>query len=240
MSATRAEGNAEAAPADAASGTASGTTTTTTMKTVKVMLGSSSKWRAKLVAGVLPEGFELFPEQVAPDIDEKAIRRDDPHELVTAIAQAKTDRLLEILDARPAEAARPDVVICADQVIVFDGTVREKPVDAAEAKSHLQSYGAEDKPAECTTGLVVTNLATRKRVNGVDVATQAFKPIPDDVADALIAKGDIMYCAGSFVAEDPLLEPYLGERNGEMESVQGMPVRLTQDLLRQSMQTDES
>jgi len=197
-----------------------------------VMLGSSSKWRAKLVAGTLPEGFTLFPEQIAPDIDEKAIRREDPHELVTAIAQAKTDRLLEILDAKPEGSAKPDLLICADQVIVFDGTIREKPEDVAQAKSHLQSYGANGKPAECTTGLVVTNLKTGERANGVDVAKQFFKPIPDDVADALIAKGDIMYCAGSFVAEDPLLEPYLGDLEGEFESVQGMPVKMTQDLLK--------
>ena len=58
-----------------------------------VMLGSSSKWRRALVAGVLPEGFAMFDEQLSPDIDEKAIRRDDPAEMVLAIAHAKADKL---------------------------------------------------------------------------------------------------------------------------------------------------
>lgn len=198
-----------------------------------VMLGSSSKWRASLIAGALPAGFALHAERLSPDIDEKAIRRDDAKEMVVAIAQAKTDRLLELLRERPP-TPMPDFVLCADQVIVFDGTAREKPESAEQCKAHLQSYGLQDKPAECTSGLVVTHLASGVRCAGVDVAVQHFKPVPDDVADALIAKGDVMYCAGSFVAEDELLQPFLGERIGEIESVQGMPIALTCKLLHQA------
>ena len=56
-------------------------------------------------------------------------------------------------------------------------------------------------------------------------------PDPDAVADALIARGEIMSCAGSFVVEDPDLKPYLGEREGELSSVQGLPAQLTRELL---------
>jgi septum formation protein len=43
-----------------------------------------------------------------------------------------------------------------------------------------------------------------------------------------------MYCAGSFVVEDPLLQPFLGKREGELESVQGMPIALTNKLLEEA------
>lgn len=68
------------------------------------------------------------------------------------------------------------------------------------------------------TSLVVTNQRAGKRVETVDVARQHFKPIPEDVIDALIAKGDVLYSAGGFTVEDPLLAPYLGTREGTEDS----------------------
>merc|ERR1712137_118691 len=122
------------------------------MKTV--MLGSSSKWRAALIKDVLAEGFQLFSERLSPDIDEKAIRRKDPKEMVLAIANAKADALVKVLQGRSSNDDKPDLLLCADQVIVFDGVAREKPVSKAQCKEHLQSYGLQKKPAECTSGLV--------------------------------------------------------------------------------------
>jgi len=49
-------------------------------------------------------------EIVSPDIDEKAIRRDDPRELVEAIAQAKMDAVLQKIDGDA-------IVITSDQVL---------------------------------------------------------------------------------------------------------------------------
>jgi septum formation protein len=209
---------------------------------VQVMLGSSSKFRAQLIAGALPDGYVLTPERLSPDIDEKAIRRPEARDLVLAIAHAKADRLIEMLNAQQADLSDgeapkgvdPDLFICADQVIQFRDEIREKPVDEAQAKAHLQSYGNEGVPAVCVSGLVVVNRRTGKRVCGVDIAIQHFERVPDGVADALIAKRDIMYCAGSFVAEDTLLQPFLGKRTGEIESVQGMPIALTRELLREA------
>ena len=50
-----------------------------------VMLASSSRWRRALMAEILPEGFKLAENPISPDIDEKAIRRDDPEDMVKAI-----------------------------------------------------------------------------------------------------------------------------------------------------------
>lgn len=68
------------------------------------------------------------------------------------------------------------------------------------------------------TSLVVTNKKAGKRVEVVDIARQYFDPIPEDVIDALIAKGDVLYSAGGFTVEDPLLAPYLGTREGTEDS----------------------
>lgn len=81
------------------------------------------------------------------------------------------------------------------------------------------------------TSVVVTNTITGHRVHGTDIARQHFRPIPDDVVDKLIAKGDIMYCCGGFMIDDPLLFPYLGEREGDEDSIIGMPLALLRDLI---------
>ena len=51
---------------------------------MNIILGSSSPSR-KIVLEAMGFAFTT----ISPDIDERVIRRDDPRELVTAIAQAK-------------------------------------------------------------------------------------------------------------------------------------------------------
>ena len=66
---------------------------------------------------------------------------------------------------------------------------------------------------------------------GVDVAQQYFKPIPEEVIEALIAKGDVMYCCGGFMIDDVLIEPYLAERVGDEDSILGLPMKLLRELM---------
>jgi len=84
--------------------------------------------------------------------DEKAIRLQQPQQLVMALAHAKADAILQRLQQQqqqqqpsgsfPAAAAssggepsRPSntFLITCDQVVVHDGQIREKPEDAQEA-----------------------------------------------------------------------------------------------------------
>jgi len=199
-----------------------------------VLLASASKARRAIVASVLPDGVDLADEFISPDIDERAIRRDDPEAMVLAIAHAKADRAVELLSARTGGARMPDLIICADQVVLFGSEVREKPVDKAQAKTHLMSYGLQGKPAVCVTAVVV--VCGTLRLDGVDRAEQHFTAMPEQVCEALVAKGDVMQSAGSFVVEDPDVAPYLGERRGELSSIRGLPGKLTRRLLVEAME----
>jgi hypothetical protein len=93
----------------------------------------------------------------------------------------------------------------------------QKPQDEAECRAYLRSY--RNFPVMTVTALVVTNLsAGGSRVSVVDVAKQYFRDVPDDIIDALIAKGDVLHSAGGVTVEDPLLAPYLAERIGTEDS----------------------
>jgi septum formation protein len=159
-------------------------------------------------------------------IDERAIRSQDPGALTLALAHAKADALLPHIH-------EPALLITSDQVVVWQGTIREKPVYAEEARAFLRSYA--ESPAETVTAVVVTNTATGLRQQGVDRATVWFRRIPEEVIAQVIAQGDIFAHAGGFSITDPLLEAYIDRVDGTAESVIGLPTALTRQLLRAAM-----
>ncbi|MFA6603480.1 MAG: Maf family protein [Patescibacteria group bacterium] len=187
---------------------------------MKIILGSGSKWRAKIFAQL---GLEF--ETMAPEIDEKAIRRDDPQELVLAIAEAKSRALRDRIQG-------PALLITSDQVVAVGGRVLEKPRDEAEAREFMRRAG--DHPAETITSINIFNTETGRSVQGVDAVRIFMTGLPDAVIDALIAKGDVFTCAGGIDIEDPLVQPYIKKIEGDLDSVIGLPLKLTRQLLEEA------
>ena len=67
------------------------------------------------------------------------------------------------------------------------------------------------------------------------MAKQWFHPVPDEIVDQVIEKGDIMYCAGGFMIDEPLLFPYLAQREGDEEAILGLSSALLVKLLQQDL-----
>lgn len=185
---------------------------------LKLILGSSSASR-KLVLEKAGFDFEIM----TADIDEKAIRHDDYSVLPLLIANAKADALLP----RITESA---LLVTADQIVVFDGELREKPVSKDEARRYLKSY-TSDKSAETISAVVVVNTQNGKRCDGVDIAKTYFKEMPDDVIDRLIEDGKVMNASGAFITEDPVIDRFVDRMEGEPDSVMGLPMKLLLDLI---------
>jgi septum formation protein len=185
---------------------------------MKIILGSSSKWRAK----VLDESGLKVDELMSPGIDEKAIRHDDPEKLVLALAHAKADALV----GRIQESA---LLITADQVVFCDGQIREKPKDQDEARFFLRTY--INHPAEMVNGVVVTNTKTGRRAEGVDRASISYKPTLENVINEIIANSYAMECAGALVTENPLMQAHEATSSGGSDSFMGMPIELVKRLI---------
>ncbi|MBI5793725.1 Maf family protein [Candidatus Uhrbacteria bacterium] len=122
-----------------------------------IILGSGSPSRKAVLTSM---GFAFTV--ISPDIDEKTIRSDDPRELVSLIAQAKMDAVLQKVDSEA-------IVICSDQVMVVGGKVREKPSSKEEAYAFLSTFSTQ--PQTATSCTVVCNTATGKRVSAIDEVT---------------------------------------------------------------------
>lgn len=185
--------------------------------TLPVILGSQSYCRKE----VFEQHGMKFTVTTA-DIDEKAIRFDDPTELTLTLAKAKAAAIL-------SKITEPVLLVTSDQVVTYQNVIREKPETDDEAREFLRSYA--QNPAETVTSVAVTNTATGKQVTGTDIATIYFKPIPEEVIEEYIATKDPFSQAGAFNHNHPLLAPYVGKIDGEGESISGLPWTLTKQLL---------
>ncbi len=184
---------------------------------MKLILGSQSESR-RLALSQAGYEFTIMPA----DIDEKAIRDTDYERLPLLIARAKAIALLpRILE---------DVIlITADQVVVCNGELREKPESVQQAREYLESYA--QYPAQTNSAVVVTNTKSGEQAEGVDIATVRFKPIPPDFIDRLIRDESILNSAGAFVIEHPILSQYIHYIDGTFDSVMGLPIEFTESLI---------
>lgn len=185
---------------------------------MNLILGSASVYRKKR----LEEAGYSFSTMTA-DIDEKAIRTNDFKKLPLLLAHAKADALLPRI-------SEPSILITSDIIVVCNGELREKPDSIEQAYRFLKSYSLY--PAETYDAVVVTNTETLKRAEGLDIAMVHFKEIPDDVIHELIEKEATMRVAGGFTIDDQLLQKYVDHIEGEVDSVLGLPLQLTQNLIK--------
>ena len=110
----------------------------------RIILGTASSSR-RFVMDQLVKDYSFSYDVIKADIDEKAIRHEQPQQLVLALAHAKADAIIQQLQQQqPAaggssgssdgsSAAGQELLITCDQVVVHDGQIREKPEDVAEA-----------------------------------------------------------------------------------------------------------
>ncbi|XP_021901495.1 uncharacterized protein LOC110817320 isoform X2 [Carica papaya] len=130
-------------------------------------------------------GYE-FTVMIA-DIDEKCIRKEKPEDLVMALAEAKADAIVSKLQTvnnqeLDSEAifliaadtvepimqrlpigdsvleADPKLLITCDQVVVYEGVIREKPSCEEEAREFIKGYSGRN--AATVSSVMITNLKT--------------------------------------------------------------------------------
>ena len=166
---------------------------------------------------------------IKADIDEKALgdRTDASRakELVLLLAHAKADAVLPKV---PLEH-QSEILLTADQVVVHEGRILEKPRNRLEAQQFIEGYGRS--PCSTVGSIVLTDIATGRRVGGVDSATIYFDPIPPAIVTELLDEGEVLNCAGGLMVEHPKVLPYRRRIEGTEASVMGLSLELLDALL---------
>ncbi|XP_047952611.1 7-methyl-GTP pyrophosphatase-like isoform X2 [Salvia hispanica] len=223
----------------------------------EIILGSSSKARREILAEM---GYDFTI--LSADIDEKSIRKEKPEDLVMALAEAKADAIMMKLDrtAQVEDISRPTLLITADtghdcngiamvrtsylklslylhligiKVVVYQGTIREKPTSAEEARQFIRDYSGGS--GEVVGSVVVTNLVTGSRKGGWESAEVYFLEIPDEVIDSLIEEGITFNVAGGLMLEHPLILPLVDTVVGTADCVMGLSKTLTEKLMQEAL-----
>ncbi|CAN6482040.1 unnamed protein product [Victoria cruziana] len=196
----------------------------------KIVLGSKSRSRQQILADM---GYEFTV--MTADIDEKAIRRDNPEELVMALAEAKADAIISKLGTNISKEvnAEPVLLITADIVVVHGGVIREKPSSKEEAWEFIKGYSGSH--TSTVGSVLVTNLKTGCRKGACDRAEVYFHEIPDEVIDNLISEGVVLNVAGGLLVEHPLVWPFVEAVVGTSDSVMGLHKALTESLIQEAL-----
>ncbi|XP_009103516.1 7-methyl-GTP pyrophosphatase isoform X2 [Brassica rapa] len=192
----------------------------------KLILGSQSMARKKIL-GEMGYDFTI----VTADIDEKAIRRDNPQDLVVALAQAKADEIISKLGGQSqfAQDPLPTLLITADTVVVYKGVIREKPTSKEEARQFIKGYSGSH--GGVVGSVIISNLKTGVQRAGWDKAEVYFREIPAKVIDDLIDDSITFKVAGGLTLEHPLISPFIDTVVGGVDTVMGLPKELTEKFI---------
>ncbi|VAH94872.1 unnamed protein product [Triticum turgidum subsp. durum] len=193
----------------------------------KIILGSSSPARRAILSDM---GYQFAT--MSADIDERAIRREKPEELVKALAEAKADAIkLNLVDGcgDGDSRDRPTLLITSDQ-----GAIRERPRSTEEAREFIKGYSGDR--AFAVNYVLVTNLSTGGRKGGWDIPEICFHHIPHEFIEEIVKEGDMTCVAGGLKLTHPSVLPFIRELVGTADSVRGLPRELTEKLIRESLE----
>lgn len=192
---------------------------------MKIILGSQSVGRKQMM-----EEMGLEFEVMVSGIDEKAIRFEDPSELVKALAKAKAEALLSRIN-------EPALLITSDQVAVCEGEIREKPANEGEARRFLESYSRF--PVRTVTAVTVTDTGNGRQITEVDIATVRFSQFTSEEIEAFIASEEAFGLAGAFTIEGEVWKKHILGIEGTRDSVIGLPKELTRRLIAEIINNKE-
>jgi septum formation protein len=153
------------------------------------------------------------------DVQELRLPRESPGAYAQRLARDK---------ARVVPGA---LVLGADTIVVVDGEVLEKPVNAEDALRMLRRL--QGRTHQVITAIAL--IAHWRTFQASDTTQVTFRPAEDDLLRAYIATGEPMDKAGAYGIQG--YGAALVERiEGDFFSVMGLPVRLVLDLLKQAGQ----
>ncbi|XP_037427715.1 7-methyl-GTP pyrophosphatase-like isoform X2 [Triticum dicoccoides] len=168
----------------------------------KIILGSSSPARRAILSNM---GYQFTTKSA--DIDERAIRREKPEELVKAIAEAKADAIKLNLVEGCGDGDfrdRPTLLITSDQ-----GAIRERPRSTEEATEFIRGYSGDR--AFAVNYVLVTNLSTGGTKGGWDIPEICFHHIPHEFIEEIVKERDMTCVAGGLKLTHPSVLPFIKE-----------------------------
>ncbi len=180
-----------------------------------ILASTSEARRALLVAAALP--FRC----VAPELPELRPPGLAPADLAEALALGKAREV-----ARRHEEA---LVLGADQILLIDGEVLEKPKDVDGARAQLRRL--RGKTHVLTTGFAILCEKTHALRVEHELTRMTMRMVADDEIERYLATGEWQGCVGSYRVEGRGIK--LFQRiEGDLMNARGLPMVRVLNALR--------
>ena len=177
----------------------------------RLILASGSPRRAELLTAA---GIAFIVQ--AADIDE-----------TPRPGEAAPDYALRLAREKAAGVCGP-LVLAADTIVVLDGEIMGKPVDAADAIRMLQALSGREHD-------VITAVSLRRddvELFQAETTRVSFVPLSEAEVREYVASGEPMDKAGAYGIQG-LASRYVDRIDGSYSNVVGLPMALVYRLLRE-------
>lgn len=183
----------------------------------RLILASTSPRRKQLLEQIGLE-FEVIPS----DYEEDMTLQLAPEELVKLLARGKA---IEIADKYPDA-----IVIGADSIVAFEGSVFGKPKTETEAREMLRELSG--KMNQVITGTAVLCRETSQEFVVASPSNVHLVHMSEQDIDEYIATGEPMDKAGAFAVQGKGAK-YIERIEGDYTAVVGLPLPLLWQILKQ-------
>ena len=175
---------------------------------MELVLASASPRRKALL-----EAAGVVCTVIPADVDETPEPGETPSAHVRRLARAKA---LEVARSEPHA-----VILGADTVVVIDGDILGKPVDAADARDMLRRLSG--RVHQVYTGVALWRGDEIR--DAVDVTDVEMCALSDEQIDQYVASGEPAGKAGAYAIQG-LASRFVTRINGSYSTVVGLPVAL--------------
>ncbi|MGH8115230.1 MAG: Maf family protein [Rhodanobacteraceae bacterium] len=189
------------------------------MSAPRIVLASTSRYRAALLRRLLDDF-----EQIAPDVEEPLLPDEAPPQRAARLAAAKASAVSKKL--------RDALVIGSDQVAALGDTVLHKPESIGNA--HQQLLASSGNQVDFFTGICVIDSRDGSQQTTLDHTRVFFRDLTNTEIDRYIAREQPLDCAGSFKSEGAGIALFERIVTTDPTALIGLPLIALARLLRQA------
>ncbi|ETA69384.1 MAF protein [Methanolobus tindarius DSM 2278] len=153
----------------------------------KVILASASPRRSELLSTLIGPNFEI----IVSSYDEKEVEDLAPAELVMHHSREKA------IDV--AGKLNEGIIISADTVVVYDGTILGKPDNTDDARRMLKALSGQQ--IQVISGITVMDIASGSAVTEHESTDIWMRQISDSLISKYISTGETEGKAGAFAIQ---------------------------------------
>jgi septum formation protein len=183
---------------------------------MRLVLASASPRRAELLRAA---GIDF--EVIAAAVDETMDPEEWPEGYVRRLAMTKAEAVSAQAGERP--------ILAADTVVIVEGQILGKPVDADDARRMLRLLAGRQHIVLTAVCLLSPASETARRQVSVERTTVKFAPLSDEEIDWYVANGEPLDKAGAYAVQG-LASRFVTCIEGSYSNVVGLPVALVYGL----------